>query len=71
MPAWLLKLSAFLATGLATVGAAAYVTGHLRSTDAPLHPPVIAAHSGGGLLSLSASVRSSTTQAPLTFTSVS
>jgi hypothetical protein len=69
MPAWTLKLTACLLTGLATVGSAVYVTGHLKSPSAPLHPPVAAA--AGGHLNLSPSVRSSEDQQPLTYTSVS
>jgi hypothetical protein len=69
MPAWTLKLTAFLLTGLATVGSAVYVGGHLKSPSAPLHPPVAA--STGGHLNLSPSVKSSGDQQPLTFTSVS
>jgi hypothetical protein len=69
MPAWTLKLTAFLVTGLATLGSAVYVTGHLKSSAAPLHPPVVATPAGH--LNLSPSVRSSGDQQPLTFTSVS
>jgi hypothetical protein len=69
MPAWTLKLTAFLVTGLATIGSAVYVTGHLKSSVAPLHPPVAAAPNGH--LNLSPSVRSSGDQQPLTYTSVS
>ena len=69
MPAWTLKLTAFLLTGLATVGSAVYVGAHLKSPSAPLHPPVAA--SMGGHLNLSPSVKSSGDQQPLTFTSVS
>jgi hypothetical protein len=69
MPAWTLKLTACLVTGLATVGSAVYVGGHLKSPGAPLHPPVAA--STGGHLNLSPSVKSSGDQQPLTFTSVS
>jgi hypothetical protein len=69
MPAWTLKLTASLLTGLATVGAAVYVTGHLKSPSAPLHPSVAAAT--GGHLNLSPSIKSSGDQQPLTFTSVS
>jgi len=39
MHAWTLKLTASLLTGLATVGSAVYVTSHLKSAGAPLHPP--------------------------------
>ena len=69
MPAWTLKLTASLLTGLATVGAAVYVTGHLKSPSARLHPPVAAAT--GGHLNLTPSIKSSGDQQPLTFTSVS
>jgi hypothetical protein len=69
MPAWTLKLTACLLTGLATVGSAVYVTGHLKSPSAPLHPPVAATTSGH--LNLSPSIKSSGDQQPLTFTSVS
>jgi hypothetical protein len=69
MPAWTLKLTACLLTGLATVGSAVYVTGHLKSPSAPLHPPVAATTAGH--LNLSPSIRSSGDQQPLTFTSVS
>jgi hypothetical protein len=70
MPAWTLKLTAFLVTGLATIGSAVYVTGHLKSPAAPLHPTVAAAPNGGHL-NLSPSIRSSGDQQPLTYTSVS
>jgi hypothetical protein len=70
MPAWTLKLTACLLTGLATVGSTVYVTGHLKSPSAPLHPPVAAATSAGHL-NLSPSIKSSGDQQPLTFTSVS
>jgi len=69
MPAWMLKLTACLLTGLATVGSAVYVTGHLKSPSAPLHPPVVATDVGH--LTLSPSIKSSDDQQPLTFTSVS
>jgi hypothetical protein len=69
MAAWTLKLTAFLVTGLATVGSAVYVSGHLKSPAAPLHPPVSTAP--GGHLNLSPSIKSSGDQQPLTFTSVS
>ncbi len=69
MPAWTLKLTACLLTGLATVGSAVYVAGHLKSPSAPLHPPVAAAP--GGHLNLSPSIKSSGDRQPLTFTSVS
>jgi len=69
MAAWTLKLTAFLLTGLATVGSAVYVTGHVKSQNAPLHPPVVA--TTGGHLNLSPSIKSSGDQQPLTFTSVS
>ena len=69
MPAWTLKLTAFLVTGLATLGSAIYVTGHLKTSAAPLHPPVVAVSTGH--LNLSPSVRSSGDQQPLTYTSVS
>ncbi|HEY8761589.1 MAG TPA: hypothetical protein VIP52_11850 [Candidatus Dormibacteraeota bacterium] len=69
MRAWTLKLTAFLLTGFATVGSAAYVAGHLKSPSAPLHPPVVA--TAGGHLNLSPSIKSSGDQQPLTFTSVS
>jgi hypothetical protein len=69
MPAWILKLTACLLTGLATVGSAAYIAGHLKSPSAPLHPPVAA--TAGGHLNLSPSIKSSGDQQPLTFTSVS
>jgi hypothetical protein len=70
MPTWTLKLTAFLLTGLATVGSATYVGGHLKSPGAPLHPPV-AATTANGHLNLSPSVKSSGDQQPLTYTSVS
>jgi len=70
MPGWTLKLTACLLTGLATVGSAAYVAGHLKSPGAPLHPPVVAS-AAGGHLNLSPSIKSSGDQQPLTFTSVS
>jgi hypothetical protein len=70
MPAWSLKLIACLATGLATVGSAFYVSGHLKNPAAPLHPPVVAA-SGAALLHLDPQVRADPQQPPLTFTSVS
>jgi len=70
MRAWTLKLTSCLLTGLATVGSAVYVTGHLKSSKAPLHPPVVTAATGGHL-NLSPSVKSSGDQQPLTFTSVS
>jgi hypothetical protein len=69
MPAWTLKLTACLLTGLATVGSAVYVTGHLKPPSAPLHPPVVATI--GGHLNLTPSIKSSGEQQPLTFTSVS
>ena len=69
MPAWTLKLTACLLTGLATIGSAVYVTGHLKSPSAPLRPPVAA--TPGGYLNLSPSIRSNGDQQPLTFTSVS
>ncbi|MDQ6919726.1 MAG: hypothetical protein M3Z98_10255 [Candidatus Dormibacteraeota bacterium] len=69
MPAWTLKLTACLLTGLATVGSAVYVGGHLKSASAPLHPPVAAATTGH--LNLTPSIKSSGDQQPLTFTSVS
>jgi hypothetical protein len=69
MPAWTLKLTACVLTGLATVGSAVYVTGHLKSPSAPLHPPVTVTTSGH--LNLSPSIKSSGDQQPLTFTSVS
>lgn len=69
MHAWTLKLTAFLVTGLATLGSAVYVTGHLKTSAAPLHPPVVAVPTGH--LNLSPSVRSSGDQQPLTYTSVS
>ena len=40
MPAWGLKLGAFLATALSLVGSTDYVTHHLKNVAAPLHPPV-------------------------------
>lgn len=40
MPAWLLKLIATCATGLAALGSAAYVSSHVKDAQAPLHPPV-------------------------------
>ena len=69
MHAWTLKLTACLLTGLASVGSAVYVSSHLKSPNAPLHPPVAA--TTGGHLNLSPSIRSSGDQQPLTFTSVS
>jgi hypothetical protein len=69
MPAWTLKLTACLLTGLATVGSAVYVAGHLKSVGAPLHPPVVA--TAAGHLNLSPSIKSRGDQQPLTFTSVS
>ena len=72
MPGWVLKLAACLLTGAATAGSAAYVTSHLRSPSAPLHPRVVASGPAGpGRLTLTPSVRSSDDQQPLTFTSVS
>ena len=70
MPAWSLKLTACLATGLATVGSALYVAGHLKNSAAPLRPPVIAA-AGTALLHLDPHLQVNPQQQPLTFTSVS
>lgn len=70
MPGWVLKLAACLLTGVATAGSAAYVTSHLKSPSAPLHPRVVAS-GPSGRLTLMPSVRSSDDQPPLTFTSVS
>ena len=70
MPGWVLKLAACLLTGVATAGSASYVTSHLKSTSAPLHPRVVAS-GPTGRLTLTPSVRSSDDQQPLTFTSVS
>ena len=75
MPAWLLKLAAVLVTGLAAAGSAGYVSRHVKSDSAPLHPPVVAsattATGSGGHLNLKPSVQSSADQQPITFTSVS
>ena len=76
MPAWLLTLAAVLVTGLAAAGSAAYVSRHVKSDTAPLHPPVAApattvSGAGGGHLNLKPSVQSSSDQQPITFTSVS
>ena len=70
MPGWVLKLAACLLTGLATAGSATYVTSHLKSPSAPLHPRVVTA-AAAGRLTLTPSVRSSDDQQPLTYTSVS
>lgn len=72
MPGWVLKATACLVTGLATLASAVYVGGHLKSTNAPLHPTVVASTPAtGGHLNLSPSIRSSDDQQPITFTSVS
>ena len=75
MPAWSLKLAAVLVTGLAAAGSAGYVSRHVKSDGAPLHPPVISSAAtvagGDGHLNLKPSVQSSDDQQPITFTSVS
>ena len=40
VPAWVLKGGVVCLTVLATVGAADYVGGHVKSHDAPLRPPL-------------------------------
>jgi hypothetical protein len=75
LPAWLLKLAAVLVTGLAAAGSAGYVSRHVKSDGAPLHPPVVSsateAGTSGGHLNLKPSVQSAGDQQPITFTSVS
>jgi hypothetical protein len=72
MPGWALKLFACLLTGLATVGAAEYVAGHLKNPAAPLQPTVVSAAGAlGSSLHLGSGVQVSPEQQPLTFTSVS
>lgn len=46
IPGWLLKVSAGVLTGLAAAGSTAYVTGHVKSPSAPLHPAVASAQAG-------------------------
>ncbi|HVD01697.1 MAG TPA: hypothetical protein VNG93_11210 [Candidatus Dormibacteraeota bacterium] len=70
MPAWSLKVIACLLTGLATVGSALYVGGHLKNPAAPLRPPVVGA-SSAIVLHLEPQVQVNPGQPPLTFTSVS
>jgi len=75
VPAWLLKLAAVLVTGLAAAGSAGYVSSHVKSDSAPLHPPVVGSSTvagrSGGHLNLKPSVQSAADQQPITFTSVS
>ena len=70
MPAWLLKLLATLLTGLATVGAAVFVGGHLKNAAAPLHPPVVTAVDTSGSMYVGPAVQP-TDEPPMVFSSVS
>jgi hypothetical protein len=58
-----LKVGATATTLLTVLGAAAYVSGHVRSQSAPLHPPVV---SGGATPAVG-----TTSRPPLTSTYVS
>lgn len=46
IPGWLLKLGAGGLTALAATGSAAYVSSHVKSGSAPLHPAVAASSAG-------------------------
>lgn len=46
IPGWLLKLGAGGLTALAAAGSAAYVSSHVKSGSAPLHPAVAASSAG-------------------------
>jgi hypothetical protein len=64
-----LKAAVTTATLLAAVGGAVYVSAHLRSDTAPLHPPVVEP-GGGGAMGLTPAVRA-TARPPLSSTYVS
>jgi hypothetical protein len=69
----LLKVGATGLTLLTAAAAAVHVGGHLKSTSAPLHPPVLGpaeAAPGTGRLTLTPSVRGSDVQ-PVTSTAAS
>ena len=71
VPGWVLKLCATAVTGLATAGAAGYVSGHLKNPAAPLQPPVVAQAQPAPVLQVKPEVQVSPGQPALTFTSVS
>ena len=58
MPALVLKAGATPLTMLAALGSAGYVSAHVKNGTAPLHPPVAAARSDAGQLTLTPSVHS-------------
>jgi hypothetical protein len=67
VPAWVLKGGAVCLTVLATVGAAGYVGGHVRSQSAPLRPSL---HPDTSQVQLAPGLRSTSSQ-PVTETHVS
>jgi hypothetical protein len=69
-PGWVLKLGATLLTLLATTGSTAFVTGHVKNPNAPLHPTVQAGQysvAPGGRLTITPSVRTTDVK-PITST---